>query len=67
MFDLTLEEKQKTLAKGNYVPICPMCRKREPDYIYMDSNGDPIGCTKCIKTIDPYDFMWDNPDYSEEE
>ena len=37
-------------------PICPVCGE-ETDTFYQDSDGDIVGCDKCVKTIDAWDYV----------
>lgn len=39
---------------------CPFCG-RECDTIYLDKNGDAVGCDQCIQTEDAFDWA-DNQD-----
>jgi len=39
-------------------PQCPVC-DAECDTIYLDHNGDYIGCENCVTTKDAWDVMED--------
>lgn len=43
--------------KANTLPPCPMCGAELYGYIFIDIYGDAVGCTECIKTKDPWEYV----------
>ena len=33
-------------------PICPICGSKTCDQVYLDKDGDPVGCENCLKRVD---------------
>ena len=36
-------------------PVCPVCGE-EAETLYVDIDGDVLGCDCCLKAVDAYDY-----------
>ena len=43
---------------GTYYVTCPVCEE-ECDEIYLDGNGEAVGCEHCMRIQSAYDWMQD--------
>ena len=43
------------------IPACPYCGK-ECDTVYLDADGDIVGCDQCISMADAYDYLYEDVD-----
>lgn len=54
-------EDPRKYPPQNFLPddfdICPVCGKHADDF-YLDKWDDLIGCTECIKRIDPEEHYY---------
>ena len=39
--------------------FCPVCGEQDPEDLYLDTRGDPCGCSECLKRVDAYDWLMD--------
>lgn len=38
-------------------PPCPVCGSLLYDYVCVDVSGDVVGCSECVKTKDPWEYL----------
>lgn len=43
-------------GKGADDVYCPCCHAENPDTFYIDG-GTVIGCSECIRTVDPWEWV----------
>lgn len=51
--DYRLDPPSKTCA----VPPCPKCGAELYGYLFIDMDGDIMGCTECVRTKDPWEYV----------
>ena len=39
------------------IPPCPKCGAELYGYLFLDIDGDIAGCTECVRTKDPWEYM----------
>ena len=39
------------------VPPCPKCGAGLYGYLFLDIDGDVVGCTECVTTKDPWEYV----------
>ena len=40
--------------------VCPVCGALYPDDVYIQKNGEVIGCSECVKCKDGYEWTADH-------
>lgn len=53
----TIPDYKLDPPKSNMLPPCPMCGAELYGYIFIDIYGDPVGCTECVRTKDPWEYV----------
>ena len=44
--------------RDDFIPVCPICGE-ECDTVYLDADGDIVGCDQCISLVDAYDYLYE--------
>ncbi len=38
-------------------PSCPVCGTEMYDYVYIDIDGEVVGCSECVRSKDPWEYL----------
>lgn len=52
------------MPEPDRVPVCPICYAREPERIYINSEGDALGCENCVDWTDAWEWIEKHPEDS---
>lgn len=58
------DAEQNGVDDGDDV-ICPCCGAENPDSFYIEG-GEVVGCSHCLKCVDPWEWIADHKEEDEE-
>lgn len=53
------EAENDGIEGPDIVPECPICGE-ECEMIYLDRDGNEVGCEHCIQSTDAWQWIWDH-------
>ena len=53
----TIPDYRLDPPKAESIPPCPICGAELYGYLFLDVFNDVVGCTECIRTKDPWEYV----------